>query len=422
MLSYNLTILLDSNKTSGGGGITATSQNSTSKVSFESLIDQDLLKLEIVTLTLALIFAFFGNLIVVLTLVYNRYRKANKKSKFTRMNFFIIHLSLADIYVSLGNILPMLLWRRNNNIFFGGDLLCRLVVYVQVVSVYYSTYVLIMMTIDRYEAICRPLVGLSWSKQRGHIYILIAFICAHLQGVPQIRLFALREIPNVEPVQHTCYARFDPPWLQNAYIVYTFLMQFLLPLAIICVSYATITIKVISGFKSSKSSPSASNQKKSAAAAAAVKQPSSNYSLNESNAISVVHDDDESSTMLSSPVKSMDKIRFNELLTVPSNADHCVASNRNNRLKVINNKTNGLSFRQHCSRSLSKSKIKTIKLTLTVIILYIICSTPYFTGLILNTVLDPSHFHSSFLSELFSISLDILYIISSSSSLFIKSY
>lgn len=84
------------------------------------------------------------------------------------MNFYIFHLSIADIYVSLGNVLTMLLWRQNNNIFFGGDLMCRLVVYVQIVSVYYSTYVLIAMSIDRYEAICKPLIGLSWSKKKGN--------------------------------------------------------------------------------------------------------------------------------------------------------------------------------------------------------------------------------------------------------------
>jgi hypothetical protein len=72
--------------------------------------------------------------------------------------------------VSLGNILTMLLWRMNNNLFFGGDLACRAVVYFQVVSVYYSTYVLITMTIDRYEAICNPLIGL------GSLFIEFTFV------------------------------------------------------------------------------------------------------------------------------------------------------------------------------------------------------------------------------------------------------
>lgn len=176
------------------------------KPSFDSLIDKTLLKIEVLIMSLAFTFALIGNLMVIFTLMFRRYVKkrfspqqhintnhttsyitayssgvsahhahhgahsvytnkpANKpprRSKFTRMNFFILNLSIADVYVSLGNILTMLLWRMNNNLFYGGDLACRAVAYFQLVSVYYSTYVLITMTIDRYEAICRPLIGLG---------------------------------------------------------------------------------------------------------------------------------------------------------------------------------------------------------------------------------------------------------------------
>jgi hypothetical protein len=160
------------------------------------------------------------------------------------MNFFILNLCIADVYVALGNVLPMIVWRRNNNIFFGGDLACRFIVYIQVVSVYYSTYVLVAITIDRYEAICRPLNSLSWSKKRGAGYILIAFTLAHLQGIPQVPLFALRIIPNIEPPTETCYAIFNPTWLSNVYIIYTFALQFLIPLIVIIICYTNVSFKV----------------------------------------------------------------------------------------------------------------------------------------------------------------------------------
>lgn len=163
------------------------------KPSFDQLIDKTLLKIEVMTMSLAFAFALIGNLMVLITLMFRRYvrkrltsRRPNKGSgpvqrqisngtrvvvlkprkpimrkKITRMNFFILNLSFADVYVSIGNILTMLLWRMNNNLFYAGDLACRAVAYFQLVSVYYSTYVLIAMTIDRYQVICKPLSSLG---------------------------------------------------------------------------------------------------------------------------------------------------------------------------------------------------------------------------------------------------------------------
>jgi hypothetical protein len=131
-----------------------------SKINLDSLINKNLLKIEVLFMTIVFVFAFIGNSLVVTTLLLRFFvNKENRRNKLSRMNFFILHLSIADIYVSLGNILTMLIWRKNNNIFFAGDIACRLVVYFQLVSVYYSTYVLIAMSIDRYEAICKPFLG-----------------------------------------------------------------------------------------------------------------------------------------------------------------------------------------------------------------------------------------------------------------------
>lgn len=137
-------------------------------VRLDDLIDKKLLKIEVFIMTTVFILALVGNSIVILTFLLRLCIKNGfRRNKLSRMNFYIFHLSVADVYVSLGNILTMLIWRQNNNMFFGGDLACKLVVYFQVVSVYYSTYVLITMSIDRYEAICKPFIGLTWSKKRG---------------------------------------------------------------------------------------------------------------------------------------------------------------------------------------------------------------------------------------------------------------
>lgn len=57
---------------------------------------------------------------------------------------------------------------------------------------------------------------------------------------------------------------------------------------------------------------------------------------------------------------------------------------------AVFNYSNNDELRQYCAKNFSRSKMKTIKLTLTVIVMYIICSTPYFVGMLLNLLLDSS--------------------------------
>ena len=81
-----------------------------SSVSFFCFIDPFLLKIEVLTLTLELIFSLIGNCLVFMTITLRRYSKSNnrrlKKNSLSRMDFFILQLSLADTYGALGNILP----------------------------------------------------------------------------------------------------------------------------------------------------------------------------------------------------------------------------------------------------------------------------------------------------------------------------
>lgn len=208
---------------------------------------------------------------------------------------------------------------------------CRLVPYFQITTVYYSAYVLVIMSIDRYEAICRPLIGLNWSKRRGFIFIGVAFLLAHLQGIPQLFIFSMKPIEFTLERFVTCQASF-PKWLNvRLYIVYTFFMQFFVPLLIIMGCYGRISIKV---FKRKNK-----------------KDYSSSRTISSKN----VSEDRQGTLLIESNTQRAQKIEF----------------------------------RQHGnSTKFTKSKIKTIKLTLTVIILYIICSTPFFLGIIMNELFD----------------------------------
>lgn len=190
--------------------------------------------------------------------------------------------------------------------------------------------------------------------------------------------FALRKIPNVEPEVMTCYAVFDPTWLQNGYVVYTWLMQFLIPLCIIIGCYASISLKVFNSIKRKSTSKSTSSK---------LAKAESDMDLENSKKLLSFENDyasNESSRCNTIKIETKASSMFSKL----SNASRTVSSNQ-------------ISFRQHCQKNFSNSKIKTIKLTLTVIVLYIICCTPYFIGMIMNLMLKPEHYANKIISKEF---------------------
>lgn len=69
--------------------------------------DEYLARWEIAVLTSIFLITLIGNVLVLLAL----YAKGRyQRRKFTRMHFFILHLSIADLLTGLLDVLPQLAW------------------------------------------------------------------------------------------------------------------------------------------------------------------------------------------------------------------------------------------------------------------------------------------------------------------------
>ena len=79
-------------------------ENTTNVSAEDSGRDEDLAQAEIATLTVMFVVAVVGNMVVLLAL-FGRPRK-----KLSRMYFFILHLSIADLCTAFLSILPQLAW------------------------------------------------------------------------------------------------------------------------------------------------------------------------------------------------------------------------------------------------------------------------------------------------------------------------
>uniref|UniRef100_A0A8D0EZ26 Arginine vasopressin receptor 1B n=1 Tax=Strix occidentalis caurina TaxID=311401 RepID=A0A8D0EZ26_STROC len=202
--------------------------------------DEELAKAEIGVLAAILAVATIGNVGVLLAMY--RLRK-----KMSRMHLFILHLGLTDLGVALFQVLPQMIWEVTYR-FLGPDPLCRAVKYLQVLSMFASTYMLIMMTLDRYLAVCHPLHSLQQPSRQAYAMIGATWLLSLLLSLPQIFIFSLREVRQGSGVLD-CWADFRYPWGARAYITWTTLCIFILPVGILTVCYSLICYEICKNLK-----------------------------------------------------------------------------------------------------------------------------------------------------------------------------
>uniref|UniRef100_A0A8C3KPE4 Arginine vasopressin receptor 1B n=1 Tax=Calidris pygmaea TaxID=425635 RepID=A0A8C3KPE4_9CHAR len=202
--------------------------------------DEELAKAEVGVLATILAVATVGNVGVLLAM----YRLRRKMS---RMHLFILHLGLTDLGVALFQVLPQMIWEVTYR-FLGPDPLCRAVKYLQVLSMFASTYMLIVMTLDRYMAVCHPLRTLQQPSRQAYVMIGATWLLSCLLSLPQIFIFSLREVRQGSGVLD-CWADFRYPWGARAYITWTTLCIFILPVGILTVCYSLICYEICKNLK-----------------------------------------------------------------------------------------------------------------------------------------------------------------------------
>nr|Q90252.1 RecName: Full=Mesotocin receptor; Short=MTR [Rhinella marina]CAA63713.1 mesotocin receptor [Rhinella marina] len=193
--------------------------------------NEEVAKVEVTVLALILFLALAGNICVLLGIYINRH-------KHSRMYFFMKHLSIADLVVAIFQVLPQLIWDITFR-FYAPDLVCRLVTYLQVVGMFASTYMLLLMSLDRCLAICQPLRSLH--RRSDCVYVLFTWILSFLLSTPQTVIFSLTEVGNGV---YDCRADFIQPWGPKAYITWITLAVYIIPVMILSVCYGLISYKI----------------------------------------------------------------------------------------------------------------------------------------------------------------------------------
>ncbi|XP_049794628.1 cardioacceleratory peptide receptor-like [Schistocerca nitens] len=177
-----------------------------------------------------------GNAAVLVALLVNKARKS-------RMNFFIMHLALADLSVGVISVLTDIVWRMTVS-WNAGNAACKIIRFLQVVVTYSSTYVLVALSIDRYDAITHPM-NFSGSWRRARLLVLSAWLLSFLFSVPIIIFYEEKTIQG----HPQCWIDFQERWQWRLYMTLVTTTLFVLPALIITACYTVIVLTIWSKSK-----------------------------------------------------------------------------------------------------------------------------------------------------------------------------
>ncbi|XP_055375115.1 cardioacceleratory peptide receptor [Condylostylus longicornis] len=168
-----------------------------------------------------------GNTAVLFTLFMNKNRKS-------RMNFFIKQLAIADLCVGLLNVLTDIIWRLTIT-WRAGNAACKIIRFSECCITYASTYVLVALSIDRYDAITHPM-NFSGSWQRARRLVILAWVVSAIFSIPILFLYEEAIIQG----QSQCWIDLGLAWRWKLYMSLVSITLFFIPTIIISACYAII--------------------------------------------------------------------------------------------------------------------------------------------------------------------------------------
>uniref|UniRef100_A0A8C4Z2B6 Orexin receptor type 2 n=1 Tax=Gadus morhua TaxID=8049 RepID=A0A8C4Z2B6_GADMO len=184
--------------------------------------------------------SLIGNSLVCFAVVKNRHMR-------TVTNYFIVNLSFADVLVTL-TCLPASLVVDITETWFFGSTLCKIVPYLQTISVSVSVLTLSCIAQDRWYAICHPLMFKSTAKRARKSIVLIWLVSCTIM-VPQAIVMECTslfpELTNKTSLFTVCDEHWEGAWIYpKVYHTCFFIVTYFAPLCFMVLAYIQICHKL----------------------------------------------------------------------------------------------------------------------------------------------------------------------------------
>ncbi|XP_073843871.1 gonadotropin-releasing hormone receptor-like [Musca autumnalis] len=200
--------------------------------------------IKVYVLSLMALFSLLGNVLTMWNIYKTRMARRNSRHSWSAIYSLIFHLSIADVLVTGFCIIGEAAWCYTVQ-WLANELTCKLVKLFQMFSLYLSTYVLVLIGVDRWIAVKYPMKSLNMAKR---CYRLLGgtYVLSLLLSLPQFFIFHVARGPFVEEFyQCVTHGFYTAEWQEQLYATFTLVFTFLLPLCILFGTYMS-TFRTIS--------------------------------------------------------------------------------------------------------------------------------------------------------------------------------
>lgn len=135
------------------------------------------------------IISLVGNVAILFHIAKTRSKRRNSRHTWSAIYTLILHLSIADLLVTVFCIFGEAAWSYTVE-WLAGELACKFVKWFQMFALYLSTYVLVLIGIDRWVAVKYPMKSLNMA-QRCYRLLIFSYILSLVMSLPQVSTAAL---------------------------------------------------------------------------------------------------------------------------------------------------------------------------------------------------------------------------------------
>lgn len=130
------------------------------------------------------IISLVGNVAILFHIAKTRSTRRNSRHNWSAISTLILHLTIADLLVTVFCIFGEAAWSYTVE-WIAGEFACKLVKWFQMFSLYLSTYVLVLIGLDRWVAVKYPMKSLNMA-QRCRRLLIFSYILSTIMSLPQV--------------------------------------------------------------------------------------------------------------------------------------------------------------------------------------------------------------------------------------------